>query len=141
MGPATTWGLLWGAGCFATHWWHELQVAPSLPASGQCWSCPSCLTACPGQGDILPAFLDVGLPGFLEEGWQDKPSVRHTREGGGNLAGVRGWEGLEPQGSLGRTGLPAFLAGPSIPKHFLFLSPSASCLLCQGHGTLGFSEH
>ena len=39
----------------------------------------------------------------------------------GKLAEVRGWEGLEPQGGSGRAGLPAFLAGPRIPKHFLFL--------------------
>lgn len=44
-------------------------------------------------------------------------------------------------GSSGRTGSPAFLAGPRIAKHFLFLSPTASRLLCQGHSAPSFSEH
>lgn len=55
------------------------------------------------------------------------------------MGGAQG--GLEPQHSSGRTGLPTFLAGPRIAKHFLFLSPSASHLLCQGHSASGFSEH
>lgn len=53
----------------------------------------------------------------------------------GKLAGVRGWEGLEPQRGSGRAGLPAFLAGPRIPKHFLFLLlwPIACSAKATGH--------
>jgi hypothetical protein len=55
---------------------------------------------------------------------QAKPSMRCTRgrREGKNLAGVRGWEGVEPGAAVGTNRFTHILGSPGIPEHFLFLS-------------------
>lgn len=45
-------------------------------STGTALSCP---TTCLGQDDVLTPFLEAGLNGFLEEGRQDKASIRGTQ--------------------------------------------------------------
>lgn len=68
-------GLLWGKPARAAVSFFSSQQWVS---AGAALSCP---TTCPGQGDVLSPFLEVGQTGFLEEGRQDKPCVRCTRGG------------------------------------------------------------
>lgn len=112
---------------------------PARPAgfflSSQQWvsagAALSCPTTCPGQGDILPPFLEAELSGFLEEGRQDAPRGRRSRAGWGERMGRSG-----TPGQRWKNRFVSILGRPQDSKAL-----SVFVTVSQGHSVPGFSEH